>query len=115
MMIELMTSEIKNARFIAVAENLKFKEILTRITKELGKPAPKKQLKYWQLEIGRVLDFVWSSVSGSTRRITKSSIHSMKHRDEYSNKKIKDFLDFEFENLNDTIVFSCERFKEENL
>lgn len=115
MMIELMTSEIINERFIAVAENLKFKEILTRITKELGKPPPKKQLKYWQLKIGRVLDFVWSSVSGSTRRITKSSIHSMKHRDEYSNKKIKAFLDFEFENLDDTIVFSCERFKEENL
>ncbi|MFK7812872.1 MAG: NAD-dependent epimerase/dehydratase family protein [Maribacter sp.] len=115
MITTLMDSQIKNERFIAVAENLSFQEILIRLTKELNKPAPKKILKYWQLEIGRIGDFLWSSLTGKSRRITKNSIHSMKHRDTYGNQKIQEFLDFKFESLEPTITFSCRRFLEENL
>jgi nucleoside-diphosphate-sugar epimerase len=114
MMTSLMNSEIKNERFIAVAENLSFKEILIRMTKALDKSAPKKELKYWQLETGRIFDFIWSNLSGSKRKLTKSSIHSMKHRDQYSNEKIKKFLEFQFEDLNPTISFSCQNFLKEN-
>ena len=115
MMVLLMNSEIKNERFIAVAKNLSFKEILTQLKKALEKPQPKKQLQYWQLEVGVVLDFIWCALTGRARSITKNTIHSMKHRDAYDNIKVKDFLNFEFEDLNATIDFSCQRFLEENL
>lgn len=115
MLVSLMDSEIKNERFIAVAKNLTFKEILLPLTTSLGKQPPTKQLKYWQLEIGRIGDFLWSTLSGSARRITKNSIYSMKHRDTYDNSKVKEVLNFEFEELEPTIHFSCRRFVEENL
>ena len=115
MMITLMDSPIKNERFIAVAKNLTFKEILKQMTKALGKPAPKYQLKYWQLEIVRVGDLIWSAVTKNARRITKNSIHSLKHRDAYSNHKIKEAILFEFESLEPTIEFSCRHFAKENL
>ncbi len=63
MMVELMNSEISNERFIAVSQNLSFKEILTLLSTSLGRKEPKIALKFWQLEIGRVFDFIWSTIS----------------------------------------------------
>ncbi|MFS4494248.1 NAD-dependent epimerase/dehydratase family protein [Maribacter sp. 2308TA10-17] len=115
MMVSLMASKIENERFIAVAKNLSFQEILIRLTKKLDKPAPKQKLKYWQLEIGRIVDLIWSTLSGKSRKITKNAIHSMKNRDLYENKKIQQFLDFQFESINPTIDFTCRCFLKENL
>ncbi|WP_289038482.1 NAD-dependent epimerase/dehydratase family protein [uncultured Zobellia sp.] len=113
MMVTLMGSEITNERYIAVAENLTFKEILTKTTVELGIKPPSVQLKYWQLEIGRWLDWLKNLFFKNGRRITKNSIHSLKHREIYNNQKIKNALNFEFEALNKTISFCCQKFKEE--
>lgn len=115
MMTSLMDSQIENERFIAVAENLSFQEILNRLTKALDRPAPYKKLKFWQLEIGRIGDFIWSLLTGNPRRITKNSIYSMKHRDVYNNQKAIEFLNFNFEELDAAITFSCHHFLEENL
>ena len=115
MMTSLVDSTIRNERFIAVAENLSFQEILTRLAKELVKQPPKKKLKYWQLEIGRVSDSIWSTLTRKPRSITKSSIHSLKHRDAYENLKIRNALGFTFESLNPTLTFACRRFLEEHL
>ena len=114
MMVTLMNSPIKNERYIAVAENLSFQEILTRITEKLGKPQPTKKLKFWQLEIGRIADAIWNLLTGHGRRITKNSIRSMKRPEVYSNEKVKEALNFEFEPLDAIIKLSCDRFTEEN-
>ena len=113
MMATLMDSEITNERYIAVAENLTFKEILTKITAELGIKPPSVQLKYWQLEIGRWLDWLKNLFFKNGRRITKNSIHSLRHREIYNNQKIKNALNFEFEALDETISLCCQKFKEE--
>ena len=114
MMVTLMNSPIKNERYIAVAENLSFQEILTRITEKLGKPQPTKKLKFWQLEIGRIADAIWNLLTGHGRRITENSIRSMKRPEVYSNEKVKEALNFEFEPLDAIIKLSCDRFTEEN-
>ncbi len=115
LMTSLLESKIENERFIAVAENLSFHEILIRLTKELDKSAPTIELKYWQLEIGRIGDAIWSWLTRNPRRLTKSAIHSMKHRDVYVNQKTQKVLDFKFESLDQTITFSCHHFLKENL
>ncbi len=114
MMTFLMDSQIHNQRFIAVAKNLTFQEILSKMCPLLGKSKPSKQLKYWQLELGRVVDILWNFLTGAGRRITRASIHSMKHRDDYLNKKAREELNFVFEPLDSVIEFSCRRFREEN-
>lgn len=115
MMIALMDSSIENERFIAVAKNLSFKEILQKLTNALKKPAPKYQLKFWQLEIARVLDGLRNMFTKNGRKITKSSIYSLKYRDAYSNHKIQKAISFEFEALEPTIELSCRYFTKENL
>jgi len=114
MMMLLMNSNIENERFIAVAENLSFQDILTRLSKALDRKPPTKQIRFWQLEILRILGFIWSSISGSGRQVTRSSIHSLKYRDKYSNDKIKSALDFKFEVLDETIIFSGQKYVAEN-
>ena len=114
MMTLLMHSRIQNQRYIAVAQNLTFQEILSRICPLLGKSKPSKKLKYWQLEIGRLADIVWNFFTGAGRKITRAAIYSLKHRDDYSNEKARKDLDFEFEPLEEVIEFSCKRFMEEN-
>ena len=114
MMVDLMRSPIKNERFIAVAKNLRYQEILGLITTYLGKPEPKKELKYWQLEIGRYFDWFINVFTNTGRRITKNSIQSLRHRDNYGNEKIKKALNFEFEPLENAVRFSCEKFIKEN-
>lgn len=113
-MVSLMDSPVKNERFIAVSDNLSFREILERLTTALEKPNPTQKLKYWQLEIGRVVDFLWSGLTGKSRKLTRNAIHSMKHREVYSNQKIKEALNFEFESIDPVITFSCRHFLKEN-
>ncbi len=111
----LMDSTRKNERFILVAKNLQFKEILTLITQALGKSKPTKQLKYWQLQIGLYVDWAANILTGKGRRITKSTLRSLHERDLYANDKIKKILPFEFEPLATVITFCCAKFKEGNL
>ncbi|EAQ99897.1 NAD-dependent epimerase/dehydratase family protein [Maribacter sp. HTCC2170] len=113
MMKRLMDSDITNQRFIAVSENLTFQDILTRISKELGRKGPTKELKIWQLKIARSFDYLKHLVLKSKRKITKKTIHSLVHRDIYDNQKIINTLDFKFEDLDKVITLSCKKFKED--
>jgi len=110
LMVQLMESSIKNERYIAVAENLTFHEILNRITKELGKNPPKKQLKFWQLEVFRIVDSIWCTITGKKRKMTKSTIRSLKNQQIFDNQKTIRDLNFEFEDLSKTIKFTAEHF-----
>ncbi|MGB5497461.1 MAG: NAD-dependent epimerase/dehydratase family protein [Maribacter sp.] len=114
MMTTLMNSEITNQRFIAVAENLSYKNILTRLSVELGKKAPTKELKVWQLELGRIFDYLRTLFTGSGRKITKKTIYSLMSREMYDNQSITSTLNFDFEALDEVIAHSCAKFKEEN-
>ncbi|MGB5821027.1 MAG: SDR family oxidoreductase [Saonia sp.] len=114
LMVGLMESGIKDERFIAVSQNLTYKEILSRIVGEFGKSAPKKELKFWHLEMLWRLDWFWSSLTNKKRRLTKITVTSLKNRQIYCNKKITDKLQFEYEPLAATIKYTCNRFKEEN-
>ena len=114
MMTTLMDSEVTNKRFIAVAENFTYKNILTRLSTELGKKAPAKELKVWQLELARVFDYFKNIFTRSGRKITKKTIDSLMSREIYDNQSIIGTLGFNFEALDVVIASSCAKFKEEN-
>ncbi len=115
LMTSLMDSTITNERFIAIAENLTYKEILSGIAKGFNKPAPTQRLKFWQLEILWRLDWLRSQITSRGRRLTENAVESLRNPQIYDNTKIKQALDFEFESLEETILFSCNRFTEESL
>jgi len=112
-MLQLMDSSISNERFILVGENLSFKDMLGCIATKLGRKQPKKQLKNWQLQIGRYFDWLRAMMTGSERKITKKAIYSLLHPEVYSNEAIKKAINFEFEPLDTAIELACEKFIEE--
>ncbi|NNE76266.1 MAG: NAD-dependent epimerase/dehydratase family protein [Pricia sp.] len=113
-MVGLMESDLENERYIVVAENWTYKKILTEITLVFGIRPPSLELKFWQLEIGRWFDWLKNLIFKSGRRITRSSIRSLKQREIYNNQKVEETLDFEFTPLQSVIRFCCIKFKEEN-
>ncbi len=115
MMIQLMDSSIQNERFIAISKNISYQQILTEITRRWEMKPPKKPLKMWHLEILWRLDWFKNLLTQNGRKLTKVAVHSLKYPRVYSNQKIKNSLDFEFEALEDTFEFVCQKFKEERL
>ncbi|MEX0289171.1 MAG: NAD-dependent epimerase/dehydratase family protein [Flavobacteriaceae bacterium] len=111
-MMKLMDSEITNKRFITIDKNLKYKEVLSNIAREFGKPTPKVALKFWQLSLLWRLDWLRSRVLGKRRKLTKKSVDSFRNPEIYSNRRVLGMLNFEFELMAEAVYFSCNRFKE---
>ncbi|MCK0134280.1 NAD-dependent epimerase/dehydratase family protein [Arenibacter sp. S6351L] len=113
-MTQLMQSSITNEKYILVAENLTYKEILEMITKAFGKPGPGKAIKFWQLEVFRRLDWLRNIFWNSGRKLTKNSIQSLRKNQLFSSDKIQNQLGHSFEALDGAIELSCKKFMEEN-
>lgn len=114
MMISLMESPIKNERFIAVSQNLTFKEVLKKITILLQLTPPTKKLAFWQLEVLWRLDWLRTLFTGGRRKLSKNTVKSLYHTAIYDTTKAKDVLHFTFESVGPILDFCCEKFREEN-
>ncbi len=95
-MIALMESDIVNERFILVAENWPFRDVMDRIADDIGKPRP-------GVYAGPLLSgFAWrmelmkSMITGSKPVITKETARSANGKNFYSSEKIKRALNFQF-------------------
>ncbi len=106
-MVKLMKSNISREQFILVNENLTYKELFQKMASELQVNAPFKPIPFWLLEIAWRVDWLRSSLLGKRRKLTKNMVKGLYHQETYSNKKIKDAIDFEFEDLDKAIKFCC--------
>lgn len=110
-MIGLMESEIERERFILVSENLSYGEVLQKIAAALGVEPPQKQIPFWMLELFWRMDWLRSNLLGKRRRLSKNMAKGLRHQEHYSSEKLKNTLEFQFENLDEVIEFCCEKFK----
>ena len=113
MMIALMNSEIKNERFIAVSDNLSYRDILTKICKAMDIKPPTTKIKIWQLNILWRLDWFWQLISRKNRKLTRAQVASLKNRKIYDNQKAQNKLSFRYRSLDETISFCSEKFIED--
>lgn len=113
-MVQLMQSTLQNERYIVIAKNLTYKEILTSIGKKFNLPGPKFSLPGWLLQLLWRADWLRCRLFGGGRKLTKSSVVSLKHPVAYNNAKVKGAISYCFSPLEETIEFSCRQFMEEN-
>ena len=113
LMVQLMDSSITNEKFIAVAENLSYKDILGRLAKAFNKPGPRIAIKFWQLEVFWRIDKLVNMLTKRGRKLTKISVISLRNRQLFSNNKTKEQLGHSYGSLDGTIAFSCKKFMEE--
>ena len=110
-MVLLMTSDIKNERYILVNQNLTYQEVFRSMAKAFGLEPPSKQISLGLLEILWRIDFLKSTLFGKRRKITKNLVKGLYEQDNYDNSKSKTIPGFAYETLEDVIVFCCEKLK----
>ena len=112
MMIQLMHSQIKNERFIAVGDNLSYFEILSKLGQLMNRRTPRAQIPYWLLGLLWRLDWVRHLFGAKNRKITRAQVNSFRRRVHYDSKKAIEKLDFNYQPLDEYLSFCCEKFRE---
>ncbi|NJX14895.1 NAD-dependent epimerase/dehydratase family protein [Tamlana crocina] len=102
-MVQLMESNITNERFVLVAEDWSYKKFLQTLAKSVNAKPPKKQIGSTLLNIAWRLDWLIHKITGKRRQLTKQLAKSLTTTNQYSSKKIKDALGFEFQDMENTI------------
>ncbi len=98
-MVRLMSSEVQNERFILTAENLSYKDLLFKIAGALNRPRPSIRVTRWFSELIWRFEYVKSRVTLSDPLLTRDTAKSVLSAHPYSNKKIRDTLNFTFRDL----------------
>lgn len=101
--IQLMNSNIHSERFIAVSENISFKNYFEQAASALQVPPPARSLNPLLTKVFVTADWFLSKVSNRKRKVTKENLNVAMEKFEYDNQKIKKALDFNFIPLDQTI------------
>lgn len=102
-MIALIKSDIKNERFVLVAEHKTYKGFLQGLAKSVNGKPPKKEAKPWLLNIAWKFDWLISTLTGKRRQLTKHLSRSLSTKTNYSSQKIKNTLNYNFKNIDKSI------------
>lgn len=102
-MIKLMKSDIKNERYILVAENWTYKRFLEALSKSVNKNSPKKMASGFLLKTIWRLDWLKTKLTGTRRVLTKHIVKSLSSKKHYSSNKIKDTLNYNFKPIDNKI------------
>ncbi len=106
-MIVLMKSTIKNERYILVAENRSFKEIVFAIADEFKIKRPSIKITPILRELAWRVAVIKSFFSQKPALISKQSIRASNRVTKYSNKKITSDINYKFESIEETIIKTC--------
>jgi dihydroflavonol-4-reductase len=98
-MILLMKSSISGERYILVAEDVTYKELFDSIADNLEVKKPKYVVKKWQVQIARILEFIFSTFFFRKRMLTKSTINSLYNLEVHDTNKITNAIVFEFSDM----------------
>jgi len=79
-MIHLMKNDLKNERYILVAENVSFKEVFFQIADGFGKKRPSIKVTTFMSEIGWRLEKIKSRLTGKQPILTKQSSKSIHNK-----------------------------------
>jgi hypothetical protein len=106
-MLQLMKSNHKNQKYIVVAENLVFQDLINLIAVGLKVKRPTFTAHKWLLELLWRIDWISSNLFFQKRKLSKLMVKSLFSIDLYDNKKIKSTLNFKFESVDDCIIKIC--------
>jgi len=103
LMVKLMNSGINNERFVLNSENIIYKDFFQMIADETGVRRPQRPATKKLLKLALVLDGIASTLKLKKREITRDIVRSSLSVSKYSNKKIKETLNYDFIPVDKTI------------
>ena len=95
----LMNSDISNERYILSAGDFTFKDIITYIAKSLGLKPPTVYVRPFIIEMVWRIDWLISNILFKERTLSKAMAKSLNAEESLSNKKLKEALHYDFENI----------------
>ncbi|MDB5226050.1 MAG: NAD-dependent epimerase/dehydratase family protein, partial [Bacteroidota bacterium] len=101
--IQLMNSNIQSGRFIAINENISFKNYFEKIAEVLKVPPPAFALNSFGGRLMVTADWMLSKLAKRKRGLTKENLKVSLDKFEYSNKKLKEALGYNFIPFDETI------------
>lgn len=110
-MQQLMDSDVNGERFIVIAENRTFKDIIFIIAEKIGASKPNLEATPWILNLGWRLDWLFSLVFRTKRKLSKLGAQSLLNADLISNEKVKQQLNYTFEPIDDYLDGVAESFR----
>ena len=113
-MTELMNSDIKNERYLVIAENLTFQTLFNYISEYLNKPYPSVLVRKWMTNVLCKVEAIKSFLFKSNPLVTKESADSAMRITKYSNQKIKKDLQFEFTPIKIAVKETADLFLKDN-
>ena len=112
-MIRLMNSKIENERYIVVNKNLSYKRVIDIVSSNLGLKNKSTFLSKSKLKIALMLDLVSSKFLNKERKLSKALCKTLTRNFNYSSKKIKKSLSFQFTSILETFEKSCQFYSQE--
>ena len=112
-MIRLMNSKIENERYILVNKNLSYKKVIDMVSSNLGLKNKSTFVSKSKLKIALVFDLVSSKFFNKERKLSKALCKTLTRNFNYSSKKIKKSLNFEFTSILETFEKSCQFYSQE--
>jgi nucleoside-diphosphate-sugar epimerase len=112
-MIRLMNSKIENERYILVNKNLSYKKVIDMVSSNLGLKNKSTFVSKSKLKIALVFDLVSSKIFNKERKLSKALCKTLTRNFNYSSKKIKKNLNFEFTSILETFEKSCQFYSQE--
>lgn len=109
-MLELMSKNIVNERYIVNAENISYKAFFEEIARNLNVQPPKIKVSKTITEIAWRIAKIASLFKRNGPFISKESARASQSISYYSNKKIKDITGYDFIPIKDTIKDNCNKF-----
>jgi dihydroflavonol-4-reductase len=103
-MRQLMHSDCKGERFIVIAENRIYKDIIFTIANTIRANKPKIEATPWLLAIAWRTDWLLSKLFRTPRKISKQAANSLLSTEIISNEKVTNYLKYSFENINEYLT-----------
>ncbi len=102
-MVMLMESDIRQERFVLVAENKSYRELFETIAQKLGVAKPSVHARPWMGEIVWRLELWRARLFGGKPMVTRDTARTAHQVNLYSSKKVRNRLGYEFRSVEDSI------------
>lgn len=103
-MIHLMKSSVSNERFILVAENISYHDLMNEIALQLKKKPPTLHASTLATSMAWRIDFIISLLTTKKRSFTRSLAKASHSVCYYNNSKIKKELNFTFNSTSEILI-----------
>lgn len=102
-MLQLMKSDIVGERFCLISENVSYQKIINTIARTLNKTEASIYIRPWMTSVLWRIDRFFNSFFQTKRILSKHAATTLHTLDKYSNQKIKNALNIEFQSIDKVI------------